>query len=408
MADPVATYSVALAEDTLGLPAGELDPSTVPKALESRICSAMEGSQDSCTASPSLQEELNRFGATLVDGALHERGHFALKSRWPGRAPYAVCITHDVDNVRRPFRHILSVRQRFSWADLVMAALGLRSLYNNIALVARLERERGIHSSYFFLTSNYDLGSMAAQLTKLEREGWEVGLHGGVGTHNSPETMREDIARFAKALGHGPSGVREHLLQFDYAKTWQIMEEAGLVYDTTVGTRDSLGFRTGLCVPFHPPAKDWTPMKLLEIPLVLMDTTLWGYLKLGEEAGLERTRDLASLVSRTEGLFTLLWHQESVRMKGGRIFPLVLDDLVKGGAWVARGDEVASWWNGRGVLLRRKEDTYWLSREAPAGMCLEVWAKEGLSPTVSGGAVARLGDRFLVRIQSGDFRMEVK
>jgi hypothetical protein len=355
-----------------------------------------------------LQEELNRFGGMLVGDALRERGHLALKSRWPNGASYAACITHDVDNIRRPFRHILSVRRRFSSADLLMAGLGLRSLYNNIALVARLEKERAVHSSYFFLTSNYDLGSMAAQLARLKRDGWEVGLHGGIGTRDSLVLMKEDIARFVKTLGYSPVGVREHFLQFDYARTWQIMEEAGFAYDTTVGTRDSLGFRIGLCVPFHPPAKDWNPMKLLELPLVLMDTTLWGYLKLSEEEGLKRTRDLVSLVSATGGLFTLLWHQEAVRMKGGRIYPRVLDDLVIGGAWVAKAGDVASWWNARAVALQRRGDTYVLSGQPPAGLCLEVFAREGLSPAVKGGAVERVGDRFLVRVQSNDFVMEMK
>jgi peptidoglycan/xylan/chitin deacetylase (PgdA/CDA1 family) len=408
MIDPVARYSAALAEDTLGLPTGELDPSMIPKALANRICSAIEGSQDSCTATPSLQEELNRFGEMLAGHALRERGHFALKSRWPNRAPHASCITHDVDNIRRPFRHILSVRHRFSSADLLMAGLGLRSLYNNIALVAKLEREKAVHSSYFFLTSNYDLGSMAAQLAQLKRDGWEVGLHGSIGTRDSPVMMKEDIARFAKALGYNPAGVREHFLQFDYAKTWQIMEEAGFAYDTTVGTRDSLGFRVGLCVPFHPPTKDWNPMKLLELPLVLMDTTLWGYLKLSEEEGLERTRDLISLVSATGGLFTILWHQEAVRMKGGRIYPRVLDDLVAGGAWVANAYDVASWWNARAVPLQRRGDTYLLLGEPPTGLYLEVFAREGLSPAVKGGVVERVGDRFLVRVQSNDFIMEMR
>lgn len=408
MPDPVSKFAAGLAEDSLGLPAGEADPSAFPKSLADKIRSAMEGMQESFGESPALQEELNSYGAALASEALRERGHFALKLRWPMGVPYAACVTHDVDNVRRPLRHILSVRDRFSAPDLALALLGLRSLYNNIDLVATTERKKGIHSSYYFLTTNYDLGSMAAQLARLEEEGWDLGLHGSFGTHDSPEKMKEDVARFTKALGHNPLGVREHFLQFDYAKTWQVMEEAGFAYDTTVGTRDVLGFRIGLCTPFHPPTPNWTPMRLLELPLVLMDTTLWGYMKLSERDGLEKVRGLLAAVAGVGGLFTMLWHQESVRMKGGRIFADVLGELVKGGAYVGSGAEIADWWAKRGVSLLRRGDVYSLSGEPPPGLCIELFARDGLVPVVKGGTVERSGGRYLIKALSGGFRMVLR
>jgi peptidoglycan/xylan/chitin deacetylase (PgdA/CDA1 family) len=303
---------------------------------------------------------------------------------------------------------VFAVRNRFSSSDLVLAVLGLRSLYNNIALVAAIENKRGVRSSFYVLTSNYNLGKISAELAKLAADGWEVGLHGEFGTHDSKEKMEDDISRFKKALGFNPAGVREHFLRFDFENTWRLASDAGFAYDTTTGARDTLGFRIGLCTPFHPPGEDWAPMKLLELPLVLMDTTLWGYLKLSEEDGLTRTRGLISLVRATGGLFTLLWHQESLRMKGGRIYPQILDDLVADGAWVANANAVTSWWNGRAVPLQRRGDTYLLSGGAPRGLCLEVFAREGLIPSVKGGAVERVGDRFLVRVQSGDFVMEMR
>ena len=68
-------------------------------------------------------------------------------------------------------------------------------------------------------------------------------------------------------------------------------------------------------------------MNLLELPLVLMDTTLWGYLKRTEEEGFADAMRMMKAVEEVEGLFTLLWHQEAVRMRGGRIYWALLDEI---------------------------------------------------------------------------------
>src|SRR5208283_2040508 len=120
----------------------------------------------------------------------------------------------------------------------------------------------------------------------LHKKGWESGLHGDFGTHDSLEEMRKAVERLTEGIGLSPRGLREHYLRFDYAKSWQIMEESGFDYHTTVGTNDALGFKLGLATPFHPPDATWAPMRLLELPLSLMDTTLWGYLKKSEEEGM--------------------------------------------------------------------------------------------------------------------------
>jgi hypothetical protein len=182
------------------------------------------------------------------------------------------------------------------------------------------------------------------------------------------------------------------------------MEEAGFRYDTTVGNRDRLGFRAGLCTPFHPPDEGWRPMKILELPLVLMDTTLWGYLKMGEEEGLMSAKELVDTVSRLGGLFTLLWHQESVRMKGGRKFGSLLGYIASSGCYVAPGAEIARWWEARNVPLVREGDVYRL-QGAPGGLAIEFDAKEGLKPRVKGGSIEKRKAGMFAIVTSGDFEL---
>ncbi|MBI2649345.1 MAG: hypothetical protein HYW93_06825, partial [Thaumarchaeota archaeon] len=108
--------------------------------------------------------------------------------------------------------------------------------------------------------------------------------------------------------------------------------------------------------PFHPPTKTWEPMRLIEIPLTLMDTTLWGYLKRDETGGLNDIMSVLSKVKEVGGLFTLLWHQEAVKMKGGRLYWSLLDEFKKAGCFVGSGAQISDWWAARDVPMAKQGD----------------------------------------------------
>src|SRR5207244_2442968 len=112
-------------------------------------------------------------------------------------------------------RHILSTRRRFRAGDLILGLLGLRSLYRNIGLVAGEEGRKGFRSSFFLLTSNYSLGDLVPSITPLEEDGWEIGLHGDFGTHDSlsPTDSRlvfdENTRDSTRLDGHNSVGLPE-------------------------------------------------------------------------------------------------------------------------------------------------------------------------------------------------------
>ena len=351
---------------------------------------------------------LSLLAATRT-AALAGSGYFVRKARWPSAAPFAVCLTHDVDNISRPRGHIWRTRSRFSAPDVVGGLLGLIRLYDNVGLIASEEASRGFHSSFYYLSSsNYPLGAVKPEGERIRALGWEVGLHGDFGTHDSQEKMEEAISRFSETMGFRPTGLREHYLRFDFAKSWPIMEAAGFDYDTTVGTNDRLGYRVGLASPFHPPDGGWSPMGLLELPLVLMDTTLWGYLKRSEEAGYGDAVRMMEEVEGVEGLFTLLCHQEAVRMKGGRIYWRLLDEIARRGCFVGSGAEISRWWRARSVpLLVERGKLIRLGGEPPRDLVLRLELAEGRTPRVSSGSIARRGGELLVRPEGPDFSLEV-
>jgi peptidoglycan/xylan/chitin deacetylase (PgdA/CDA1 family) len=397
-----------LLEESLGLSHDAVSPDVVPREFTELVGDAMRGAENEAAAEPVLEQRALRFLDEFQSTLLDRDGFTLRKERWPGAAPYAVCLTHDVDNIERPLRHLIQVRKRFSRSDFVLSMLRLRSMYNNTSYIEAIENERKLRSSFYFLSSNYDLRKISGTLDELNRRGWDVGLHGDFGTHDSEEKMGTAVARFTAATGLKPRGLREHYLKFDYGTTWDIVEKSGFEYDSTVGYADKLGFRLGLCTPFHPPSRDWTPMRILEIPLVLMDTTLWGYLKRSEDEGLTDVLTMKSKVAKVEGLFTLLWHSEAMRMKGGRLYPRVLDELVKDGCFAASGDSIASWWNARARPMLADKNEYRMEG-SPSGLCLRFKAKGERDLTIEGGSIETTNaTEALIRVKSDQFRLRVK
>ena len=411
MTGSASAYASGFLGASLGLAAGSLHVEDVPIALVDELKSVLTGNAPDDSGTPSLEASIAEFLSELEQSSLEANGFFVRKARWPSAAPLAVCLTHDVDNIERPKAHILNIKDRFTKADYEGWERGDVSLYDNLELIGKKEGAEGFRSSFYLMSANYPLAKVRPAARRLRAKGWEIGLHGDFGTHDSAPEMRKAVDRLTKGVGIRPKGLREHYLRFDYGKSWKIMDDAGFDYDTTVGNNDTLGFKLGLATPFHPPDEGWKPMRLLELPLSLMDTTLWGYLKKGEEEGFEDVMRSMAMVEKVGGLFTLLWHQEAVRMKGGRIYWRILKELGRRkDAFVGSGADVAMWWRAREVPLRLASGgrLITLGARPPKGLTLILKTRPATKVKVSSGLVRKRGrDESLVAPAGPAFKMEI-
>jgi hypothetical protein len=401
------SYAVDFVRDSLGLVDDSLKAEDLPVGLVDDICTVTKGVTQQESSEPFIEKELLSFSAWLQESDLDRHRVHLRKARWPDGRQFGVCLTHDVDNVGRPLAHLWKTRDRFAAKDLVLGLLGLRSVYNNIALIARHEMERKVKSSFYFLTSNYPLEELRGSAEDLVSRGWDIGLHGDFGTHDSAEKMQQSMRAFEVSLGFRPKGIREHYLKFDFAKTWEILESQEFDYDSSVGMSDRLGFRLGLATPFHPPDKDWAKMRLLELPLTLMDTTLWGYLRLKEADGKAAFARMLSSVEAVGGLFTLLWHQEAVRMKGGRLYWTILDELAGRDCFIADGATVSKWWRSRSESRLIREASKYRANRWPPDLRLLAKLSDGVRINLTNCVVEKQGEMSLVRGLGPDFTVEV-
>ena len=299
------------------------------------------------------------------------------KSRWPNGNKFAVALTHDSDSIEVTKEHLQEVKERFDEKDLEEGLSKKKNLYWNVERIKEVENKFAFKSSFYFLTSEYNVSKYKDILNQLNKEGWEIGLHAGFETHDNEEKMNQDIDEFKRQLGIQPIGVREHYLQFDYHNTFNFLEKNHFVYDTSLGFREHPGFLLGTSLPFNPPNENWEKRNILELPLIIMDTSLWGYMKLDEDEGMKLIENYILNIRKFGGLLTLLWHQEAFLMKKGNIYPKILERLSKEECFVSSGIAIAEWWNARSdVTISVKEDSEkgWKCtiKNVVKGICIEM------------------------------------
>ena len=317
----------------------------------------------------------------------------ATEPRWKNGARFAVALTHDVDDVtlyslRNAFRLFGQARDPRSYAFRKGASTALGALarigqpdpYWNFDRWAAEESRRGFRSSFYFCppaprarheydalytmddTLAFEGGRITVRglMRTLAERGFEIGLHGGYLSHLEAEELAREKRQIEEALGKPISGIRQHFLRFEAARTWDAQRRAGFGYDTTLGYNEAIGFRAGIAAPFHPwDAGARRPLEMLELPLTAMDGALFRAMKLAPAPAMAKVREHLERVEAVGGLAVLLWHPNAAAEEH---FPgwwpcylSALDHIIKRGAWVATPAEIAAWWREREARLTRRE-----------------------------------------------------
>ncbi|WP_292365246.1 polysaccharide deacetylase family protein [Methanoculleus sp. UBA208] len=283
---------------------------------------------------------------------------------YPEGQPFAICLTHDIDTVYKPlpikgYEIVKSLRDGdFSRAGHIIPQLRSKKRPAwNFQEIAELEDSYGACSSFYFLALEKDDRDYAYAIEDLEQEicmlhdqGWEVGLHGGCRTYCDPERLLAEKRHLEKILSRKVAGFRNHYLRFRVPDTWELLEGAGFLYDTTLGYPDCIGFRNGMCHPFRPfNLNTGREMEVLEIPLAVMDRTLLLHMRLNIEQAWDEMERVLNTVERHHGVITVLWHNEFMIGTSLQFYKKILEYGRDRGAWMTGGREIATWWEKNGL-----------------------------------------------------------
>ncbi len=205
----------------------------------------------------------------------------------PDAAPFTVCLSHDVDRVRKSHQYLTHDLRR-------LRMRGLRTLVSRdepywcFEKIMEMEARHGVRSTWYFLhetippdwlrPSSWKLAfgrysleepRIGEVIRELDAGGWEVGLHGSYRSYRDGALLAAEKALLERVLGHEVIGIRQHYLNLDVPDTWRLQREVGLRYDASLGLRHAVGFPDGRRHPFRDPATGmWV------VPLAIMEAYL--------------------------------------------------------------------------------------------------------------------------------------
>jgi len=281
-----------------------------------------------------------------------------LEVSYPSDHKFAVCLTHDIDSIH-PYvnnqsliRGILKSLKNHKIQEAIKSPFyRINPNWNpllNIKEIMNLEEQYGAKSSFYLLALDegeedfdYNIEDLRNEIAKAIGRGWEIGLHGGHTSYNNFNNIMKEKNKLEKVTGKNIIGYRNHYLRFLTPDTWEILNKAGFQYDVTFGYADCVGFRNGMCHPFKP--YNLTTNKeinILEIPLAIMDTTLFGYMRLDNYEAWNTIKLLIDTVEKYNGVITILWHNTSMFEDNLKMYEKILKYCKEKDAWMTSGENI--------------------------------------------------------------------
>ncbi len=234
-----------------------------------------------------------------------------------------VALTHDVDRTKKSYQYytyfaknLIKGRLAQAFHHLKRPSKGEPEPYWQFYNIAELENSYGLRSTFYMLDESirfnplklstfalakgrYNLFEPKIQeaVRYLDKNGWEIGLHGSYLSYKSKALLGKEKSRLESIVGHPVIGTRQHYLNLD-ENTWKIQEELGFEYDSTWGFTRGIGIREGRILPFHP-----NNNKFVVFPLTIMDIC---FMEIPDRW--ERFEEILDQVEKADAILVVNWH----------------------------------------------------------------------------------------------------
>lgn len=207
---------------------------------------------------------------------------------------------------------------------------------------------------------DYRIANLHERLNEARAVGFDVELHGSYSSIVETGSLAREAQELARVMGKPTLGSRQHWLRFDsHEKLYASVAGAELLYDSSLGFPETVGFRNGASFAFPPyDFENEAPFNFLEIPLVLMDGSLEAAARTSGEDPLAIADEVLNQSRRWGwGGIAALWHNP--------LEPLSVPSRINDVFWrcVAQQDRHREKWVSANDFLARS-----LSRYQNAGL----------------------------------------
>jgi peptidoglycan/xylan/chitin deacetylase (PgdA/CDA1 family) len=316
--------------------------------------------------------------------------HNQLEPLWPGGKKFALCLSHDVDEITEraswskiSHRLINTIRSKPGYRKVTEQSLySLARIYRKLRHKGidplwhyddwlKIEDEYGYKSTFFFFppdvgSPHYDdcaykfkdtivfdgiKMSVEDMAKQIDRNGWEVGLHGSYNSAISLKLLKSQRQQISDAVQKEIYSTRQHFLRYDPAVTPSLHSQAGFRSDSTQGYNFSVGFRAGTSFPYWAwDHQNKEELPLLEIPLSIMDCSLFNpnVFQYDEDKAIQHCIQIMDSVEDVGGCLTLNWHPNYLnRESWWNVYKTLLKEAHRRNAWGCSISELSDWWTSR-------------------------------------------------------------
>lgn len=219
-------------------------------------------------------------------------------------------LSHDIDTIHGELMqnglYYLKTRKFNQLRTVILNYLMRKPGWANMDLINKIHDEHGLKHAYFWLVTK-------AKANQIKNADYSIGevkkyIHSDRchGLHKSSTSMsfRQELEK----LPVSSSFNRNHFLRFELPNHWQLLDDAGIAIDASVGFAEHYGFRNSYGYIFRPfNMQSGKAHRHLSVPLHMMDATFRNYMSIPTDQTAEVV--IQFIENNREGcVLSLLWH----------------------------------------------------------------------------------------------------
>lgn len=280
---------------------------------------------------------------------------FTLKKR-----QFEIFLTHDVDNINSRNRYVLlhNCKEMLSNLKVPFAIRAKNLIYDmmynrhlQIKNYIKIEKQKNAKSEFYFiegmkhrLGKRYELSSIKKEVEMLKEDSnFHIGVHVNFFSYNDEKKIKHEIGCIEKLTNTAVISGRNHYLRFNVPYSWEVLNNSGILCDSTLGYSDINGFRASTSQAFIPYNIDKDEIvPIFEVPLVIMDGIIMESQMTFEEKWYSIKKIIDEVINYN-GTSSVLWHQRVIYDKEYKeMYEKILDYVnEKNGKFVLAKDLIS-------------------------------------------------------------------